>query len=256
MAESATIGELAKALAKAQGEMDTAKKDSTNPHFKSKYADITSVIEAIREPLSRNGLAFIQPIERTEDGLALVTKVIHVSGEWISGSLPLILSKDDMQGLGSALTYARRYSLAAMFGIGQEDDDGNEPGSFQPAVKPPRRHDQGPPAPTPLPKGPGPVIAPIQKSGDASKGIIDPVKEEMHYIAELRVELGISVDDLKKEVYAMFKETDATKLTIEQLEEITFFLEKEKAARQIDPSSMPHNLDQEWLKPENQGNLK
>lgn len=124
--ETPTIGKLAEALAKAQAEMDCAKKDSINPHFKSKYADIASVIDAIKEPLSKHGLSYVQYIDQTATGgIALITKLMHMSGEWISGCLPLILSKNDMQGLGSALTYARRYSLSAIVGIAQDDDDGN-----------------------------------------------------------------------------------------------------------------------------------
>jgi hypothetical protein len=120
------IGKLAEALAKAQGEMENAVKDSTNLHFKSKYADIASVINAIKSPLSKNGLAFVQFVQRTEGGMELVTQLMHTSGESISSSMPLMFSKQDMQGLGSALTYARRYSLSALVGIAQEDDDGNE----------------------------------------------------------------------------------------------------------------------------------
>ncbi len=123
--ESQSISKLAEALSKAQGMMESAKKDSVNPHFKSKYADLASVIEAIREPLSKNGLSYVQYLEKTDVGLALVTKLMHSTGEWISGSLPLMIGKNDMQGLGSSLTYARRYSLSAMTGIAQDDDDGN-----------------------------------------------------------------------------------------------------------------------------------
>lgn len=146
MDSTPTIGKLAEALSKAQGEMASAVKDSTNPHFKNSYADITSVIEAIREPLSKHGLAYMQIPSKTDGGMILITKLMHTSGEWISGDIPLLITKNDMQGLGSSLTYARRYALSAMFGIGQEDDDGNSAKA---------RPDSGPRkviAPTPLPQ--------------------------------------------------------------------------------------------------------
>lgn len=123
--ESATIGKLAEALAKAQAAMDSAKKDSINPHFKSKYADLAAVIDAVRQPLGFNGLSYVQYVDKSDGTLCLITKLMHISGEWISGSLPLLMSKNDMQGFGASLTYARRYSLSAMVGIAQDDDDGN-----------------------------------------------------------------------------------------------------------------------------------
>lgn len=133
--KSDTIGKLAEALAKAQGMMEFAKKDSLNPHFKSKYADIAAVIEAIREPLSKNGLSYVQ----FEEDDYLITMLMHISGEWISGKMKLILSKQDMQGKGSAVTYARRFSLSSMVGIAQDDDDGNV-ASNRPAIEPKTPH--------------------------------------------------------------------------------------------------------------------
>lgn len=127
--KSETISKLAEALSKAQSEMDSAKKDSINPHFKSKYADLASVIDAIR-PIYKYGLSYVQTLK----GKTLLTVLMHTSGEWISSELELIIQKNDMQGLGSALTYARRYSLSSMMGIAQDDDDGE--GSFtRPVLK-------------------------------------------------------------------------------------------------------------------------
>jgi hypothetical protein len=117
--------ELATALAKAQAAMGGAKKDSTNPHFKNKYADLASVWDACRKALTDNGLSVVQFTETNYgEGCALVTMLLHSSGQSIKGSLPLPQGKN-MQELGSALTYARRYGLAAMVGVAPEDDDGN-----------------------------------------------------------------------------------------------------------------------------------
>lgn len=122
-----TIGKLAEALAKAQLAMGNAAKDSVNPHFKSKYADLASVREAVIPHLAANGIAVVQRIEsKSKDGVAVSTMLIHSSGEWIQDECWLPVTRPDAQGFGSAITYARRYSLAAVAGIAaDEDDDGN-----------------------------------------------------------------------------------------------------------------------------------
>ena len=124
--QSPEIDKLAAALSKAQGEVEGAAKDSTNPHFKSRYADLGNVIAAMREPFAKNGLSVHQGPRGTNGDLCLVTRVMHSSGQWIEdGGFPLMLDKANMQGLGSATTYARRYGLMSAAGIAPEDDDGN-----------------------------------------------------------------------------------------------------------------------------------
>jgi hypothetical protein len=117
---------LALALAAAQMEMGKALKQSTNPHFRSKYADLGSVMDACLEPLNTHGIAVIQPTGEGDHGRYVKTVLIHgESGETLECEVPLIIGKNDMQGYGSAVTYARRYGLMAMAGIAPEDDDGN-----------------------------------------------------------------------------------------------------------------------------------
>ena len=129
MLKSETIGELAKALVKAQHAMDKAKKGSINPFFKSKYADLASVWEACKDHLADNGLSIVQTNdiignnETALEGVVVETTLRHTSGEWISGRLAMKPTKADPQGIGSAITYARRYALAAMVGVCPEDDD-------------------------------------------------------------------------------------------------------------------------------------
>ncbi len=125
MQTSDSINELAGALAKAQGEITGALKDSANPFFKSKYADLASCWDACRGPLAKNGLSVFQVPEMTDLGLTLVTTLAHSSGQWVRGSLPVHPKDDTPQAMGSALTYARRYALTAVVGIAQVDDDGN-----------------------------------------------------------------------------------------------------------------------------------
>lgn len=134
MNKSESVAGLAAALAKAQGQMKGAIKDSANPFFKSKYADLASVVEAIRAAFSANGLSYIQTVEPSEkDEVRVETTLLHSSGEWIScGVLSLPVSKVDAQGYGSVLTYARRYSLSAAVGVAPEDDDGNAASAAKP----------------------------------------------------------------------------------------------------------------------------
>ena len=124
MRTSEQINEIATALSKTQAKLEDAVKDSTNPHYKSDYATLSSVLEAVRKPLSENGLCIIQTTDYDEDRIILTTMLCHSSGQWLSSKTPLLMSKQDMQGLGSALSYARRYALAAIVGISQKDDDG------------------------------------------------------------------------------------------------------------------------------------
>lgn len=128
MKRSESIKEIATALAKAQGEMESAKKDMKNPFFGSKYSDLASVIEAIKKPFSDNGLSYSQfPLSNEKQEVGMETIIMHSSGEWMMGE-PLFLpvNKNDAQGYGSAMTYAKRYSLQAAVGLSSEDDDGNE----------------------------------------------------------------------------------------------------------------------------------
>lgn len=132
--------ELYSALIKAQSEMRIATKDAKNPHFRSNYADFNSVSEACREALHRNGLTFVQPTRIHESGITVViTRILHTSGQMIEGEYPVIC-KDmtNPQAHGGGLTYARRYALASMLGILQDDDDGNAATGLTPAKPAPQ----------------------------------------------------------------------------------------------------------------------
>jgi hypothetical protein len=123
---SEQINELATALAKAQAKIEGATKDKTNPHFRSSYADLASVWDACRSALTSNGLSVSQTAGASEDGRVRVTTILmHSSGQWLCDDLGMKPVKDDPQGVGSCITYARRYALAAIVGVAPEDDDGN-----------------------------------------------------------------------------------------------------------------------------------
>ena len=128
MLKSEQINELAAALAKAQGQIEGAKKSSSNPFFKSKYADLAECWNTCREALTANEISVIQmPEEINENGrLNITTMLAHSSGQYISSTLTMTVTKLDPQAIGSAITYGRRYALAAMVGLTQEDDDGEK----------------------------------------------------------------------------------------------------------------------------------
>lgn len=141
--KSETIGALAAALAKAQSEISGAVKDAANPFFKSKYADLESVWQACRKPLTDNGLSVVQTTHYTSDTLMLVTTLMHASGEWIAGEMPVLMKDYSPQAQGSGLTYARRYALAALVGVYQTDDDAEAAMSRKPDLKLDPRGDMG-----------------------------------------------------------------------------------------------------------------
>lgn len=128
MNKSESIKNLAVAMNKAQAEMGGAHKGANNPFFKTKYADLSAVVEAVKEPFTNNGLSYVQfPVENN-GRIGIETILMHSSGEWLSNEFTVNLTKQDAQGAGSAITYCRRYGLQAAAGIPSEDDDGNNAG--------------------------------------------------------------------------------------------------------------------------------
>lgn len=127
MRQSDSIAKLALALAKAQGEMEGAAKDSRNPHFNSAYADLESVVAACRPALAKHDIAYLQSASADANLVRMTTTLLHASGEWIESDPLQVQAKDAYpQAVGSCLTYLRRYQLAAMVGIApKEDDDAN-----------------------------------------------------------------------------------------------------------------------------------
>ncbi|NCC06190.1 MAG: ERF family protein, partial [Proteobacteria bacterium] len=150
MQKSESIAALAAALAEAQGEMENASKNSENQHFRSKYADLAEVLNTVRPVLSRHGLSVTQ-FPSYGDGLVHVETIIaHKSGEWMSEKCSTPAQKQDPQGVGSAISYLRRYSLAAVCGIAQEDDDANAATKPKATVAKPTPATGQRPAPAPV----------------------------------------------------------------------------------------------------------
>lgn len=170
MRHSENINELATALSKAQGEIEDATKDAENTFFKtaggkgSKYATLAAVLQEIRPKFSKYGLSLVQTPWTNKDNngaYTMTTTIMHSSGQFISGDLELILDKGNMQAMGSAISYSRRYMASAMAGVSQEDDDGNaasqsvsnhpQPKTAPPQQRPGQQQASRIPVPTPPP---------------------------------------------------------------------------------------------------------
>jgi hypothetical protein len=120
---SPTLGELAKALSAAQSELEPARKEAVNPHFRSRYADLAACLEAVRAPLAKHGLAISQHAGLDGDVVTLTTLLLHTSGEYLQSTAGVRVAKHDPPTVGSALTYLRRYALSAVVGLSTEQDD-------------------------------------------------------------------------------------------------------------------------------------
>lgn len=141
--QSDSVDQLATALSAAQGELEFAVKDSKNPHFKNTYASLASVIDAVRPIFCKHGLSFSQDPVSEGDLIGVVTTVFHKSGQWKRGVLLCKPAKAGPQEAGSVITYFRRYALAAVAGIAQDDDDA-ETGSGRPSQQQPKVEAQAP----------------------------------------------------------------------------------------------------------------
>ena len=155
MRHSDTLGELGKALALAHAELDNVTKDAKNPHFKSSYATLAAITDTTRPVLAKHGLSLIQMPSWSDGVVQVETMLLHSSGEWIAETAGAPAPKQDPQGVGSAITYLRRYAQSAFCNIAQEDDDGN--GASQPA-----RHTE----PTRPPQASRPAQGDLQKPWD------------------------------------------------------------------------------------------
>jgi len=227
MKTSEAINELATAYAKAQGEIKDAAFDSVNPHFKSKYASLTAGLIQIRAVFSKNGLSIIQTPFSTDHAYFLSTKILHSSGQWLESELKLILQKNDMQGLGAALTYARRQAAFAFAGIaGDEDLDG--------AVDMPKP-EQRKPTPNPAPKAPTRVnVADQAKPNEAQI-------KRLYTLANLA---NWSRDQAKAYMSISFKITSTKDLNLNQYDSFCNLLEQKKTyddvmfEKQAEPKGM------------------
>lgn len=139
VSSSPEINEIAKALAAAQAEMGHAKKGNENLHFKSRYADLAAVWDAIDDKLAKNGIAVSQFPSASGNLVTVETRFMHTSGQWLTSRLTLLCADTRPQTIGSGITYARRYALSAMAGIAPDDDDGNAASGRAEQQRPPAK---------------------------------------------------------------------------------------------------------------------
>lgn len=161
MLTSATIGQIAPALVKAWAAIEPATKDAVNPHFKNEYSSLGAVLEAIRAAFLPNKLCLIQSCEQSDDaGVSVTSTALHESGEWVSCVVRVPLEKASAQGVGSAISYGRRYGAGALAGLWSEgDDDGTTATQYQ---RPAKAHSNG--------KGAADKVMPFGKSKGSRLG--------------------------------------------------------------------------------------
>ena len=174
MEQSESVAALAAALSAAQGEVENAAKSSANPHFKSRFADLAEIINTVRPVLSRHGLAVVQMPGFADGVVTVETTLLHKSGEWMRGTSAAPAAKMDPQGVGSATTYLRRYSLAALCCIAQEDDDGN---AASHTGTPPSRQDSAP------------QTADLSGASEKQLGMIRKLMQSHHIVPSARASL-------------------------------------------------------------------
>lgn len=195
--------QIATALVKAQRAFAPALKTSTNPHFRSRYADLAACVEAVIDALNANGIALVQRTHDSDNGVAVETLLVHESGETISGGiLHVPAAKHDPQGYGSALTYARRYSLMASCGIAPEDDDANAASKTRPAAIP---RNAGASVSQDQNNAPGGDPAPSKEDIERAAGIIRACKT----LVNLQVEWQGMPKAVQKEIVAVKDEVKA-----------------------------------------------
>jgi hypothetical protein len=180
--QSEQIDKFIPAFIKAQEQINHAVFDSTNPAFKSRYASLESVVNAVKAPLNNNGFALTQSLTFTPDATTVVTQLTHTSGQWMRSYIPLMLDKNSAQGQGSAITYARRYSLLAICGMGADDDDANIASAPYQTAKPPA-------APSPKPVGNKSTVDNMSTKPPAKP--VDPARS-MQTIGDYRCTFGKS----------------------------------------------------------------
>jgi len=207
--QSESIAALSEALSKAQGEVENATKNASNPHFKSRYADLAEIISTIRPVLAKHGLAVLQlPGYVAETELAtLTTRLTHKSGEWMEGDSAMPVVKKDPQGCGSATTYLRRYTQSSLFNLAQEDDDANA------ASHAPRATSH---------EAERPAASPSKPASDKQKGFVENLAKSSVITDDER-------DGIRRRVLAGMSSADASK-AIEWLTETIAKREKEDAA--------------------------
>ena len=195
MQKSESIDKLSAAFVKAQAGIEAAHKDAINPFFKSKYADLGEVWRVVKDAFAPQGLSVMQLPETcpTTGAVTLTTVLLHESGEWLSGTMPVRVVKDDPQGVGSGLTYARRYALAGLCGVVADTDDDGEAAMARGTANGHRAPEQTPPPAAP-PKAPSTLAIEAEQkrllADLQGKGVTVTMKDIVEITGSLRAEVS------------------------------------------------------------------
>jgi len=208
--QSEQINELAEALSKAQGLIDGASNNATNPFHKSRYADLYSVISCAKEPLSSNNLSVVQQCQVMDGQTCLVTILMHKSGQWIKSVMPLITTKTDAQSMGALLTYYRRYAYSALIGISAVDDDAE---SVMERKKPEPVIEQKKPEPPKPPEQP--TIGSLMMALAKTDLHIDKAKLA-DFLAKFAVSKNTTVDSIIRSAITTSAQLDKLKTSLEE----------------------------------------
>lgn len=220
--KSESIGKIALALSKAQSKIHGAIKDSNNPFFKSTYANLESVMEAIRVPFFENELSYVQPVVMMEGHPYVKTILMHSSGEYIESIYPVIAKEmNDPQKVGGGVTYARRYALASMCGVSQVDDDGNTAAN----VEAPKQ------APKPLvnhaPIGVNHITADRENAAKFGKSTKTVSEAQLKRLDAISYKAGWAFGDIITECKARFN-CDTGSLNMNQYDELCNYIQNNK----------------------------
>src|SRR6056297_748205 len=201
MLSSPEIDKLATALVEVQKEMEVAPKESDNPFFKSKYADLATIWKTAQKVLPKNGLAVIQTMEPSDGSTVNVTtRLVHKSGQWTEGTITMDPKKNDPQGIGSCVTYARRYSLSAIVGmVTDEDDDGNHASG-----------NTSPPA--------------SQHTANTQPTHDKPSEKQVKYMHVLSKQKGVTPDLAKAQLKKQFNKNSSKELTKSEVQQFITWL--------------------------------
>ena len=204
MQRSDTIGELAKALAAANLEIVNPSLDAVNPHFKSRYASLGAIINAVRLPLARHGISAVQTVSTDGGAVGVTTTLLHASGEWMAETaMSALPDRATVQQLGSVITYLRRYALASITGIvGEDDDDGNattSPSAPRTEARKPFKPQEARgavPAPATAPKATKPAPEPVAevKATDAYPDVYEGTFDILRVVVRAGKPYAIQVD--------------------------------------------------------------
>lgn len=210
--KSESIDQIFMALSKAQASLKPALKNKTNPYFQSKYADLDSCMEALKDPLSKNDLCITQLPSQNEGNLSVTTVLGHKSGQWIMSQITMRPEKNTPQGIGSAITYARRYGLAITGLVTEDDDDGNDASG--------KDNKNKPKPPPPKPKNHAPTKEDLQEPSSLTA-------KQIQRMQAIVASSEWTIDQVKEVIASKFKKKSSKELSVKEYNELIDIIQKQ-----------------------------